>query len=540
MPQKPGAVACKITFTLCLIGVLWFEPLAAQPRAQGLLLGSQNSSREGPFRMAGVVLDQSGAAIGGAEVTVQSGDFSATKTTNSEGQFEFTGLPSRTSKITVRANGFSTDERNWRAREKDFQRVQIVLAPAPVTERVTVTATRTAQRLGDTASDVAVLTSRDLDSTAALTLDDKLRQVPGFQLFRRSGSRVANPTSQGASLRGVGASGASRALVLDDGVPLNDPFGGWVYWDRVPREAVSGVEVVRGAASDLYGTDAMGGVINLIPHKPTVSTLDFEASYGNETTSDASLSASVRLGRWIAVADGEAFHTDGYFVVPQDVRGRVDSRSDSDYRAADFTVDRLISDRARLFVRASYFGEARDNGQVFQNNHTEIRQLAAGANWQTDAAGAFSVRVYGGPQTFDQNFFATALDRNSENLTDVQRSPAQQFGASGQWSRTAGVHQTLVAGIEGDEVRGASNELLYLPVTSRQGTAGPIAIFPGLRSAVGAGGRQNTLGVFGEDIIRLTSRWIVTAGARFDHWRNFDALTVTRPLSTPGPVAVTN
>ena len=468
MPQKPGAVACKITFTLCLIGVLWFEPLAAQPRAQGLPLGSQNSSREGPFRMAGVVLDQSGAAIGGAEVTVQSGDFSATKTTNSEGQFEFTGLPSRTSKITVRANGFSTDERNWRAREKDFQRVQIVLAPAPVTERVTVTATRTAQRLGDTASDVAVLTSRDLDSTAALTLDDKLRQVPGFQLFRRSGSRVANPTSQGVSLRGVGASGASRALVLDDGVPLNDPFGGWVYWDRVPREAVSGVEVVRGAASDLYGTDAMGGVINLIPHKPTVSTLDFEASYGNETTPDASLSASVRLGRWIAVADGEAFHTDGYFVVPQDVRGRVDSRSDSDYRAADFTVDRLISDRARLFVRASYFGEARDNGQVFQNNHTEIRQLAAGANWQTDAAGAFSVRVYGGPQTFDQNFFATALDRNSENLTDVQRSPAQQFGASGQWSRTAGVHQTLVAGIEGDEVRGASNELLYLPVTSRQ------------------------------------------------------------------------
>ena len=61
-----------------------------------------------------------------------------------------------------------------------------------------------------------------------------LRQVPGFSLFRRTTSRAANPTTQGVSLRGLGASGASRALVLSDGFPLNDPFGGWVYWDRAP------------------------------------------------------------------------------------------------------------------------------------------------------------------------------------------------------------------------------------------------------------------------------------------------------------------
>ena len=66
-------------------------------------------------------------------------------------------------------------------------------------------------------------------------LDDALRFVPGFTLFRRTGSRVANPTAQGVTLRGLGGSGASRALVLDDGMPMNDPFGGWVYWGRVPR-----------------------------------------------------------------------------------------------------------------------------------------------------------------------------------------------------------------------------------------------------------------------------------------------------------------
>ena len=68
----------------------------------------------------------------------------------------------------------------------------------------------------------------------ALTLDDFLRRVPGFTLFRRTSSLVAHPTAQGVSLRGVGPSGASRSLVLADGIPLNDPFGGWVYWSRVP------------------------------------------------------------------------------------------------------------------------------------------------------------------------------------------------------------------------------------------------------------------------------------------------------------------
>ena len=84
----------------------------------------------------------------------------------------------------------------------------------------------------------------------ALTLDDRLRQVPGFSLFRRSSSRTANPTTQGVSLRGLGANGASRALVLQDGIPLNDPFGGWVYWDRVPAESIADIEIAQEGASE--------------------------------------------------------------------------------------------------------------------------------------------------------------------------------------------------------------------------------------------------------------------------------------------------
>src|SRR2546426_2573154 len=111
----------------------------------------------------------------------------------------------------------------------------------------------------EAASSLRVLSAEDLAAVGAARPDDVLRQVPGFTLFRRSGSRTANPTSQGVSLRGIGASGASRALVIDDGVPLNDPFGGWGYWGRPPRMEIDSVQLLRGGASHLYGRAAVAG-----------------------------------------------------------------------------------------------------------------------------------------------------------------------------------------------------------------------------------------------------------------------------------------
>jgi outer membrane cobalamin receptor len=93
-----------------------------------------------------------------------------------------------------------------------------------------VTATRTPQPPQHTAATVHVFDGPALQAIPATTLDGQLRSLPSFSLFRRSDSLTANPTAQGVSLRGLGPSGASRSLVLLDGVPLNDPFGGWVLW----------------------------------------------------------------------------------------------------------------------------------------------------------------------------------------------------------------------------------------------------------------------------------------------------------------------
>src|SRR5688572_21529805 len=196
---------------------------------------------------------------------------------------------------------------------------------AQMSETITVTATRTETRVADTPASVMVLSREALRESAAPTLDDALRQVAGFTLFRRTGSRVANPTAQGVSLRGVGASGASRALALDDGVPLNDPFGGWVYWGRVPRAALDRIEVLRGGASDLYGSSAMGGVVQFIRRKSPGLMID--ATAGSQQTASTSVFAGIRRGSWTGDVAADLFTTDGYVLVRPEERGPVDTNA---------------------------------------------------------------------------------------------------------------------------------------------------------------------------------------------------------------------
>ena len=354
-----------------------------------------------------------------------------------------------------------------------------------VSETVTVTATRTETRIADTPASVVVLSKETLDHTAAPTTDDALRQVAGFTLFRRAGSRVANPTTQGVTLRGAGASGASRALVLDDGVPLNDPFGGWVYWGRVPRVALDRVEVLRGGASDLYGSAAMGGVVQFIRRKSPGVSVDVSA--GSEATATAMLFAGAK--HFTLAADG--LTTDGFVLVRRDQRGLVDVAADSRHATLDLTAR---NDRA--FVRGSYYRESRGNGTPLQVNDTTIRQLAAGAD-----LGALLLRAYGSDQDYFQTFSAVAANRNSEFLTIEQRVPSRALGGNAQWTHTVRDRHVVVAGVDLRTVRGTSDEL--------RGT-----------TRVVAGGRQRTASAYLEDLFVVRPELTVTAGVRADYWSN--------------------
>jgi outer membrane cobalamin receptor len=128
-------------------------------------------------------------------------------------------------------------------------------------------------------------------------------------------------------LRGLGSTAASRTLVLSDEDPLNDPYGGWIHWDEIPELAIQSITIVRGGASDLYGSSAIGGVVDVTAARPSGDTFALNTSYGSLHTLDEAALASVHRGPWSALATGGVLDTDGYTLVAPAVRGLVDVRS---------------------------------------------------------------------------------------------------------------------------------------------------------------------------------------------------------------------
>src|SRR6185437_1003416 len=190
--------------------------------------------------------------------------------------------------------------------------LNVVMRLATVSEKIEVTAARTPLALDASASSVRTMTGQQLQEAPGFTLDDQLRQVAGFQLFRRTSSWVSNPTTQGTSLRGLGSTAVSRTLVLSDQVPLNDAFGGWIHWNEIPQLAVRDVELMRGGASDLYGSSAIGGVIDVVPVVPEHFGYAADLSGASEDTSDLNGLLTAGARGWSGLAAASLFRTDGY------------------------------------------------------------------------------------------------------------------------------------------------------------------------------------------------------------------------------------
>src|SRR5581483_7576628 len=236
---------------------------------------AQQGLEQEAHRTSGSVIDRTGAAVRDAQVmAVRDGKILGKATTSSSGSFAIS-TDAVVETIRVAAAGFENAEVT--ANHGDNV---ITLQPASVAVEVNVVANRAPLPTAETAESVAVLSQNQINSSAGLALDEVLRQVPGFTLFRRSSSTYLNPTAQGVSLRGTNASGSSRALVLVDGIPLNDPFGGWIFWDRVPRADVDRIEVLKGGSSELYGSDALAGTVALFTQPLDITRVTAESSYG--------------------------------------------------------------------------------------------------------------------------------------------------------------------------------------------------------------------------------------------------------------------
>ena len=390
------------------------------------------------------------------------------------------------------------------------------LVPRRVEQSLTVTATRTPRTLRNIPSAVTVLGEPELGQSPAITVDDALRQIPSFSLFRRSSSLVAHPTSQGVSLRGIGPSGVSRTLVLWDGTPLNDPFGGWVYWSQLDKSSLERIEVVPGGGSSLYGSSALGGVIQAFSKAPRFPRFELDLRGGSLGTARADLLGSVGGERWSGLVSGTLFRTSGYQVVAPEDRGPVDlpanSRAYSVRAAAFYQPDR----GAQATLRLEHFGEDRGNGTPLRENATDVTRVRGLYRRKDDRGREWQLSAYGLTQTFDSSFTAVPSHRRLEFLTREQQVPARSAGGSLQWTGLLGQRHLMTSGVDWQWVRGHSREIGY-----RSGMPAQFQVL---------GGHQQLGGVYFQDLVALGSRWQLQLGARLDGWFNHDAARDQVPL----------
>ena len=474
--------------------------------------------------VTGVVRDETGAVVSGASVLVRTdGSLEQRAITSSDGRFTLERGVAGQGRLVVRAVGFAEAE----VAIASAGDMDVVLRIAPHLEAVTVTPTRVEQRLGDVPASVNIIDKETIRRSPAVVADDVLRLVPTFSLFRRTSSLSAHPTAQGVSLRGIGPSGVSRSLVLIDGVPFNDPFGGWVYWTRVPLESVERIEIVDGSSSSVYGNYAMGGVINVVSSRPRPQTFEVRTQFGNRDTRKADFLATDVWGKFGASLDGSFFRTGGFAQVQEAVRGLVDTKAAVDYNNVALKVDYGLGDRINLFARGGYFREERDNAKVTtvpvgaapraEANDTLWKSFSAGVRAALPDQSDLQARVFFDDQAFDSNFMAVpqipgAVPRSIGRMTLLQHVPTDGVGGIVQWSKAFSTRALFSAGADIRYVEGESQERVLDPATG--------TIVTTLRNT---GGRQRSSGQFVQGQFWVTPALSVTLSGRADHWHNSKA-----------------
>ena len=492
------------------------------PLLLAVLLAVQSVAATG---LSGIVRDGSGQVVPGAVVIGRfvSGAEQQTVTAG-DGRFTLPMAVPGDVTLIVRAPSFAESRRTIPAGAT--AEVQVVLQPASLSETVTVTASRMEQRLRDVPASINVLTQQDIRRSPAVVADDVLRQMPTFSLFRRTSSLASHPTAQGVSLRGIGPSGVSRTLVLLDSVPFNDPFGGWVYWTRVPLDAADRIEVVDSTSSSLYGNYAMGGVINVVTGPALRRTVDVKAQYGNRSSPKVDLRASDVWGKVGVVLDGSAYSTDGYPIVvatnPNGVaeRGRVDKNASVEFRSFNVKAEYTPSSNVRAFLRGGHFREERINGKAStidgtdEKNDTRWTSVNGGVRAGLGTAGDVEAAIFTDFERFRSNFLAVPAatpPRSIGRMTLNQRVPSKAVGGMARWSRAFAARQLFSAGTDWRWVDGDSEEDGLDATTGLQKTLERVS-----------GGTQRSLGVFVQDVISPVTNLTMTLSARVDQWKNYD------------------
>jgi outer membrane receptor protein involved in Fe transport len=502
-------------------------------------LGAAPAAQTSDRHLEGTVLDQQSLPIPGAQIVVTQQQGSLRKTViSSTSRFRVDGLVPAVYEVRVAAPGFALKVETVDLRTATEASLDIRLEAGRVTEQVIVTPARSEQPLADAPASVSVLHREEIRQSPAVVADDVLRQIPSFSLFRRTSSLSSHPTSQGVSLRGIGPSGTSRTLVLIDDVPFNDPFGGWVYWTRVPLMSVDRIEVVDGSSSSLYGNYAMGGVINIATSQSARRTIELKPQYGSRTSPKFDFFGSDRWNKVGVAVEGSFFNTDGYPIVVAVERGPIDNNATVDFRNVSAKLDYTPTARISAFFRGGYFTEDRVNGKVGEVNDTRWTTASGGVRIRMPDESYLQARLFGDDQKFHSTFLAVTnpgTTRNIVRLATDQNVPVKGVGGMAQWSKSIGGSNAFSAGTDWRWVDGDSQEDAYTAATPTVVVG--VTQKANLTTKRVSGGTQRSLGAFVQDIFNPAPKVAVTLSARVDSWRNYDAHNLETTVATGLPTA---
>lgn len=406
---------------------------------------------------------------------------------------------------------------------RPIPRLALALAAAPwagawAQEPIIVTGRSLAQPPGAAAYDSVVIGRERLGESASGRLEDALRDVAGFQQFRRVNGTAANPTSQGATLRGIGGNASSRALVTLDGVPVADPFAGYIPWAAIPPERLGAVRITRGGGSGPFGAGAVAGVIALESAGRDETGPGYaRALYGSRASVEAAAGIAPRVGDGFLTIDGRYDRGDGYVLVPDDQRGPVDVPARYEAWSTSLRAVVPTGEASELQVRATLFDDDRLRGLPGTENRSEgadasVRFISRG-DWGVEAIGYVQAR------DFASGFVAVDAARTTATPTlDQYRTPAT--GAGGKIELRAPVMggHALRFGADVRHADGETRERFRFvggePTRTRQ-----------------AGGRNLSAGLFIEDDWE-SGPLTLTGGARLDYWRIAGGSLVERDVVT--------
>lgn len=374
---------------------------------------------------------------------------------------------------------------------------------------------------GDAAYDVSLLGRDRLQQSASSRLEDVLRDIPGFQQFRRSDGRSANPTSQGATLRALGGNASSRILLLLDGVPQSDPFGGWISWPAFDPRRLDSVRVTRGGGSGVNGPGAVAGTIELDSAGP--AGLDGPRAafaIGSREGIDAFAGYGARLGDGVLSLSASYARGDGFTPVVARQRGPADRPSPYEQASLAARAVAPLSGTIELQANVSGFVDARERGTAF----SEIETRGADASLRLVGRGSlpFSALAYVQVRDFANAFASVNAARTAATQTlDQYNVPSTGLGARFELRPRVGP-VALRLGADWRETAGHTQELFqYVAGTPTRGRV--------------AGGETRTLGAFAEASLEAGALTL-TGGGRLDHWRIGEGILRERVLATQAPL----